>query len=193
MKKKIGLYFGSFNPIHVGHLIIANTIAQQQIVDEVWFVITPHNPHKEKHTLLSDHQRLQLVNLAIGENSKLKASDIEFKLPQPNYTINTLAHLTNKYPEYNFYLIIGGDNLQGLPKWHEYKRIIENYNILVYPRPNITIPKDLAKSISVLQNVPLIEISSTGIRDMLKQKKDVQYFIPKPALDYILEMHFYQK
>ena len=140
---KIGLYFGTFNPIHVGHMIIANHMAEHSNLNQIWMVVTPHNPLKQKSTLLDDYHRLHLVNLATEEYPKIKASDIEFKLPQPNYTVNTLAHLKDKYPQHEFSLIMGEDNLNSLHKWKNYEFIIENHEIYVYPRLNsgvITIP-----------------------------------------------------
>ncbi|HET6991926.1 MAG TPA: nicotinate (nicotinamide) nucleotide adenylyltransferase, partial [Bacteroidia bacterium] len=133
---KIGLFFGSFNPIHVGHLILANYMLEFTELERIWFVITPHNPLKEKKTLLNDNHRLQMVRLAIGENTKMKASTIEFKLPQPSYTVNTLAHLADKFPDHEFSLIMGADNLNSFHKWKNYEFILEHYKIFVYPRPD---------------------------------------------------------
>ncbi len=131
---KIGLYFGTFNPIHVGHLIIANHMAEHADLDQVWMVVTPHNPLKKKNTLLDDYHRLQMVHLATEDFPKIKPSDIEFKLSQPNYTVNTLVHLQEKYPNYEFSLIMGEDNLKSFHKWKNYEAILENHEIYVYPR-----------------------------------------------------------
>ena len=131
---KIGLYFGTFNPIHIGHLIIANHMAEHSDLKQVWMVVTPHNPLKKKETLLKDSIRLELVHLATEEYPKIKPSDIEFKLPQPNYTVNTLAYLTEKYPKNEFSLIMGEDNLKSFHKWKNYEVILQNHDIYVYPR-----------------------------------------------------------
>lgn len=193
-KKKIGLFFGSFNPVHVGHLIIANHFANHTDLNEVWLVVTPHNPLKDKKTLLDNHHRLRLVQLAIGDNAKLKASDIEFKLPQPNYTVKTLAYLSEKYPTNQFTLIMGADNLQSLHKWMNYEQLLKQYTIYVYPRPAIDISNyQTHKSVKIIPNVPLMELSATAIRKSLHEKKDVSYLVPQAALGYIKEMHFYEK
>ena len=134
MKKQIGLFFGSFNPIHIGHLIIANHLVEHSALDELWLVVTPQNPFKEKQSLLNNHLRLEMVHLAIADYPKLRASDIEFHLPQPNYTIHTLAYLEEKYPKLHFALIMGEDNLKSLHKWKNYEQILSNYPIYVYPR-----------------------------------------------------------
>ncbi|MEQ1732514.1 MAG: nicotinate (nicotinamide) nucleotide adenylyltransferase [Bacteroidia bacterium] len=192
--KRVGLYFGSFNPVHVGHLIIANHIVQNHNLDEVWLVVTPLNPLKNKASLLPDYQRLQLIQLAIADNTKLKASDVEFKLPQPNYTITTLAHLTQKFPSTQFILILGQDNLQSFNKWKQYEHILANYKLLVYPRPHVPASEfDQHPNVQWIQNVPLMELSATFIRNAIKNKQDVSYLVPQPALNYINEMHFYAK
>ena len=131
---KIGLYFGTFNPIHIGHLIIANHLAEHSDLDQIWMMVTPHNPHKQKSSLLDDYHRLHMVHLATEDYPKIKPSDIEFKLPQPNYTVNTLAHLQEKYPTHEFSLIMGEDNLNSLHKWKNYEVILHNHDIYVYPR-----------------------------------------------------------
>jgi nicotinate-nucleotide adenylyltransferase len=189
---KIGLFFGSFNPVHTGHMIIANYFLEFTDLKRVWFVVSPQNPLKEKSSLLAQHHRLALMNLAIGDNSKLKASDIEFKLPQPSYTITTLAHLEEKYPKDKFVLILGSDNLESFHKWKNYEQILANYELYVYPRPNHeggplkTHPK--VRWVTA----PLVEISATFLRNALKENKDIRYFIPSAAYDYIKEMHFYE-
>ncbi|MBL0049575.1 MAG: nicotinate-nucleotide adenylyltransferase [Bacteroidetes bacterium] len=190
---KIGLYFGSFNPIHVGHLVIANHMVQFTDLDKVWLVVSPHNPHKEKSSLLADNHRLALVRRAVEDNSKLKASDIEFKLPQPSYTINTLIHLGEKYPANEFALIMGADNLTTLHKWKNYKEILSNYKIYVYPRPGMN-GGELAQHENIIHvNAPLMEISSTHIRTAIKEKKDVRYLLTEPVYEYVKEMNFYKK
>lgn len=192
-RKKIGLFFGTFNPVHIGHMVIASYMAEFTDMDEVWLVVSPHNPLKEKASLLDDYQRLYMVNLAIGNHPKLRASDIEFKLPQPSYTIHTLTHLYEKYPQYHFSLIMGADNLQNLKKWKNYERILEISSLLVYPRPGYD-GGDLKNHPAVKWvEAPLMQISSTFIRNALKQKKNLQYIIPDKVLQYIQEMHFYEK
>jgi nicotinate-nucleotide adenylyltransferase len=191
--KKIGLYFGSFNPIHIGHLIIANQILVNSDLEEVWFVISPHNPLKEKSSLLDDNHRLSLVKVAIEDNPDFKACDIEFKMPKPSYTIHTLLNLEEKYPSRKFCLIIGSDNLHSFEKWFNYEQILQNYQLYVYPRPNyLDCPFKTHPSVKWV-DAPLIEISSSYIRDAIKNNKSAKYLLPAKVLDYINEMHFYQK
>lgn len=194
---KIGLFFGSFNPIHIGHLIIANYMVEYTDLNRVWFVVSPHNPLKEKKTLLADNYRLQLVNEAIVDNNKLKASNIEFKLPQPSYTINTLIHLSEKYPKYKFALIMGSDNLVTFHKWKNYEQILKHYELYIYPRPDSetkTLSPDLQNHPNIKKvDAPLMEISSSFIRKAIKEKKDVRYMLPEAVFNYIREMHFYEK
>jgi len=192
---KIGLYFGTFNPIHIGHLIIANHMAEHSDLDQVWMVVTPHNPHKQKTTLLDDYQRLHMVNLATEDFNKIKPSDIEFKLPQPNYTVNTLAHLEEKYPKYKFALIMGQDNLNSLHKWKNYEVILQNYHIYVYPRLN---SGELDHQFLNHPNIhsvgaPVIELSSTFIRENIKNKKNVAPMLPQKVWEYIDSSSFYKK
>lgn len=193
---KVGLFFGSFNPIHVGHMVLANYMLSFTDLDRIWFVVSPHNPLKNKSSLLDEKQRLHLVNLAIGDNNKLKASNIEFKLPQPSYTINTLVHLKEKYPLNEFALILGADNLENFHKWKNYEEILKYHELYVYPRVQTSIEKTGLKLKSdkiKLVNAPVIEISSTFIRQSIKEKKDVRYFMPDPVWQYVQEMHFYKK
>ncbi|OUD46746.1 nicotinate (nicotinamide) nucleotide adenylyltransferase, partial [Flavobacterium psychrophilum] len=184
---KIGLYFGTFNPIHIGHLIIANHMAENSDLDQVWMVVTPHNPLKKKDTLLDDYQRLHLVNLATEDYPKLKPSDIEFKLPQPNYTVNTLAHLQDKFPSYEFSLIMGEDNLNSLHKWKNYEAILQNHQIYVYPRLNTdTIDNQFINHQKIhIIKAPIVEISSTFIRENIKNKKNIQPLLPPKVWKYI--------
>lgn len=192
---KVGLFFGSFNPIHVGHLILANHFAEYGNVDQVWLVVSPQNPLKTKESLLEDYHRLAIVQEAIKDNDKLKVSNIEFSLPQPNYTIVTLAKLKENYPDYEFQLIMGEDNLKSLNKWFNYEQIIEGYKILVYPRnTDFKSPFDEKKfpNITVLKDVPLMNISSSFIRKAIKSKKDVSYLLTEPVKKYIDEMNFYK-
>lgn len=196
---KIGLYFGSFNPVHIGHLAIAGYMTEFAGLDQVWFVVSPHNPLKKKETLLADHQRLYMVQLAIGNNDKLKASDIEFKLPVPSYTIDTLAYLTEKYPKNQFCLLMGEDNLYTLHKWKNVGELTKKFSIYVYPRhgsmkPPSPILGQLLSDADIHDvNAPLMEISGTFIRASIKNGKDVSFFLPPQVWKYIKEMHFYEK
>jgi nicotinate-nucleotide adenylyltransferase len=192
---KIGLYFGTFNPIHVGHLIIANHFAEYSGLDQIWMVVTPHNPLKNKQTLLDDYQRLQLVFLATEDYPKIKPSDIEFKLSQPNYTVNTLAHLQDKYPEHEFSLIMGEDNLKTLHKWKNHEVILENHEIYVYPRISSEEENMEMKSHPKVHiiDAPIVEISSTFIRNNIKKGKNIQPLLPSKVWEYIDHNNFYRK
>ncbi len=191
---KIGLYFGTFNPIHIGHMIIANHMVEYTDLDEVWFVVTPHNPFKKKSSLLNDHHRYQMVLEATEDYPKLKPTNIEFGLPQPNYTINTLTYLYEKFPKNEFCLIMGEDNLQSFHKWKNHETILKNHNIYVYPR----VFKNKAQS--SFQNhpkvhfidAPIVEISSTFIRKSIKQQKNIRALIPYKVWKYLDEMNFYK-
>jgi nicotinate-nucleotide adenylyltransferase len=192
--KKVGLYFGTFNPIHIGHLAIANHMAEHSNLNEVWLVVTPHNPHKKKKTLLNDMHRYQMVKIAIEDYPKLKASKIEFGLSQPNYTVNTLIHLSEKYPKHLFNLIMGEDNLQSFHKWKNYETIINNHEIYVYPRiykakkfSNFANHKKIHKF-----DAPIMEISSTFIRKSIKNKKNIRPLLPNNVWQYLDEMNFYK-
>ena len=192
---KIGLYFGTFNPIHVGHLIIANHMAENSDLDQIWIVVTPHNPHKQKSTLLDDYQRLEMVRLATEDFNKIKPSDIEFKLPQPNYTVNTLAHLQEKFPKNEFALIMGEDNLNSLHKWKNYEVILENYSIYVYPRISDSVEKSELENHKNVHKIeaPIVELSSTFIRESIKNKKNVAPMLPHKVWEYIDHNLFYKK
>jgi nicotinate-nucleotide adenylyltransferase len=189
----VGLFFGSFNPIHIGHLALANYMLEFTPLERIWFVVSPHNPLKEKKTLLPDVHRLQLVRLAIGEHPKMKASNIEFSLPQPSYTVNTLAHLGEKYPDHKFSLIMGADNLASLPKWKNSEYILENHGIVVYPRPGFDGGALKSHPSVTFTEAPLMEISSTFLREAIRAKKDVRYFFQESVWEYIRSMHFYEK
>lgn len=189
----IGLFFGSFNPIHVGHMVLANYMASFTDLEQVWFVVSPHNPLKEKSSLLNQNQRLHMVNLAVDDSNTLKSSNIEFGLSQPSYTINTLAHLKEKYPQHRFSLIMGGDNLESFTKWKNYEEILKNHKIYVYPRPNTHLEEFKNHQNVVITEAPLMEVSSTMIRQAIKDKKDVSFFVPRAVWQYIEEMHFYKK
>lgn len=196
---KIGLYFGSFNPVHIGHTAIGGYMTEFAGLNQVWFVVSPHNPLKKKETLLADHHRLHMAWLAIGDNDKLKATDIEFKLPVPSYTIDTLIYLNEKYPDNQFCLVMGEDNLHTLHKWKNIDELVKNYPIYVYPRPYTEKPasplRDQILSTADIHSVkaPLMDISGTFIRDGIKNGKDMSYFLSSPVWKYIKEMHFYEK
>lgn len=203
---KIGLYFGTFNPIHVGHLVIANYMADFTELEQVWLVVSPHNPLKEKATLLTDMHRLALVKVAIDDNSKLRASDIEFNLPKPSYASTTLAYLKEKYPENEFALIMGEDNLRTLHKWKNHETILKNHKIYVYPRVlttqeetevsdiNSKIGNDFSQNTNVIfcEDAPVMKVSATFVRNAIKDGKDVRYLLTEPVHKYIEEMHFYK-
>lgn len=192
---KIGLYFGTFNPIHVGHLIIANHMAEHADLDQVWMVVTPHNPLKKKSTLLADHHRLEMMFLATEDFPKIKPSDIEFKLSQPNYTVNTLVHLEEKYPEHAFSLIMGEDNLKSFHKWKNYEAILAHHEIYVYPRLDATAENPLFKNHPKIHliDAPVVEISSTSIRENIKKGKNVLPLLPPKVWEYIDHNNFYKK
>jgi nicotinate-nucleotide adenylyltransferase len=192
---KIGLYFGTFNPIHVGHLIIANHMAEHSDLDQVWMVVTPHNPLKKKNTLLDDYHRLQMVHLATEDFPKIKPSDIEFKLAQPNYTVNTLAHLQEKYPDHEFSLIMGEDNLKSFHKWKNYEAILEHHDIYVYPRISSEMENLTFKNHPKIHliDAPVVEISSTFIRDNIKKGKNIQPLLPNKVWEYIDHNNFYRR
>lgn len=187
----IGLYFGSFNPIHIGHLIIANEVAYQENLDQVWFVVSPQNPLKETKTLLNEWHRLHLVQIAIEENPKLKASSVEFKLPKPSYTSNTLAYLRESYPNHTFSVIMGGDSFCNLTKWHNYQYIIEGFNLIVYSRGSFDIKNTVGAKIKIV-DAPLLEISSTLIREKIKRGAPIDYWLPKSVADEIINNNYYK-
>jgi len=192
---KIGLYFGTFNPIHIGHLIIANHMAEHSDLGQIWMVVTPHNPHKQKSTLLDDHHRLEMVFLATEDFPKIKPSDVEFKLPQPNYTVNTLAHLQEKHPQHEFSLIMGEDNLNSLHKWKNYEVILQNHHIYVYPRlaSGEIDPQFINHAKIHRVGAPVIELSSTFIRESIKNKKNVVPMLPEKVWKYVEHNLFYLK
>jgi nicotinate-nucleotide adenylyltransferase len=191
---KIGLYFGTFNPIHVGHLIIANHLVENSDLDQIWFVVTPLSPFKKKSNLLANHHRLEMVYMATEHYDKLKPSDIEFGLPEPNYTVFTLANLEEKYPKHDFSLLMGEDNLKSFHKWKNYEAILENYNLYVYPRISEGIVEHQFKDHLKIHKVaaPIVEISSTMIRKGIKDYKNVSPLLDSQVFKFIDEMNFYK-
>lgn len=188
---KIGLYFGSFNPIHIGHLILASYVADNTDMKQVWFVVTPQNPHKPSATLLNEHQRLHLVHVAVEDDSRLKASDVEFKLPRPSYTIDTLTYLQEKYPQHEFSIVMGSDSFRNLPQWKNAELIIRNYPIIVYRRPGFDITDQPGARVTVL-DAPLLAISATQIREQLKEGKTIRYLVPEKVREEIEGNHYYR-
>lgn len=187
---KIGLYFGSFNPVHVGHLILANYIANHTNVEQVWLVVSPHNPLKQTTSLLNEYHRLHLVTLAIDDNAKLKASDVEFKLPKPSYTIDSLAYLTEKYPQHTFSVIIGSDSFKNIERWKNFEKLLASYKIWVYTRPGHEITNKYKGDIEIV-NGPLLDISASYIRSLIKTKKSIQYLVPEKARMEIIQNNYY--
>lgn len=188
---KIGLFFGSFNPIHIGHLIIANTIADSQEVNQVWLVVSPQNPFKKNSTLLHEFDRFDMVRLAIANNEKLNVTDIEFHLSKPSYTIDTLTYLQSKHPQHEFKIIVGEDNLKGFEKWKNHEKILEYYEVLVYPRPHSEkTPFHTHEKIKFVQ-APLIDLSATYIRDKIRQNKSIKYLVHEDVETMIRVKGFY--
>jgi nicotinate-nucleotide adenylyltransferase len=187
-----GLFFGSFNPIHIGHLALANYMTEYANVDEVWFIVSPQNPLKQRAQLLHDYQRLHLVRLALRDFAKFKVSDIEFKMPKPSFTVDTLAYLDEKFPARQFALIMGEDNLETFTKWKNFELLLSQRKILLYPRPGCK-PTPFHEHCNVkIIDAPLMEISSGFIRQAIKERKDVRFFLPEKVWDYIEEMNFYR-
>ncbi|MBN2215260.1 MAG: nicotinate-nucleotide adenylyltransferase [Bacteroidales bacterium] len=189
----IGLYFGSFNPVHLGHLAIANFMVEFTDIDQLWFIISPHNPLKKKETLLNDFERYDMVEMAIGKDDRFRVSDIEFRQPKPSYTIDTLTYLQEQFPRHVFSLIIGSDNLPTFDQWKNYDLIEKNYKRYVYPRrgfenidPHRYVNAEMVKA-------PVIEISSSFIRKAIREGKDIRHFLPEKVYEYILKMNFYRQ
>ncbi|WP_312823117.1 nicotinate (nicotinamide) nucleotide adenylyltransferase [Epilithonimonas sp.] len=192
--KKIGLFFGSFNPIHIGHLILANYILEHSDMHELWFVVSPQNPFKDKKSLLKDHNRLDMVQLAIKNYPKMRASNVEFSLPTPSYTIDTLTYLQEKHPDYSFSLIMGEDNLKSLHKWKNYELLLKNHQIIVYPRILGEEKKsDYLQHENIHQiDAPIIELSATEIRNMIKEGKNTRPMLPPEVFEYLDGSSFYK-
>ena len=189
---QVGLFFGSFNPVHVGHMIIAVHMLNESTLDQVWFVVSPLNPFKKKKSLAKDSDRLHLVNLAIGDAHNLRASNIEFGLPQPSYTIDTLAYLHEKHPSYSFALIMGGDNLPTLPKWKNYEKLLRDYTIYVYERPRYDLGPLAKHENIIIAEAPLLDISASYIRHCIKTGKSIRYMVPDAVFDYISGSNMYR-
>jgi len=192
MKKQIGLYFGSFNPPHIGHMAIANYMLSYGNLDEVWFVVSPQNPLKDKKSLVQARTRFEMVRRAIGTFPGMRASDIEFGLPTPNYTINTLVHLEEQYPDYSFCLIMGMDNIQTFSKWKAWETLLEQYQLRIYPRPGYTGEPHIHHPHVTLIDAPLMEISSSFLRQAIKEKKNVRFFLPEAVAEMIEKEGLYQ-
>jgi nicotinate-nucleotide adenylyltransferase len=187
----IGLYFGSFNPIHTGHLIIANHIVENTEIDKLWFVVSPHNPLKDSHSLLNEYDRLHLVELAIQDNPKFRASNVEFHLPKPSYTIDTLTYLTERFPLEKFSVIMGSDSFQNIKRWKNYEALLDQYDIIVYRRPGFEVEETFDGKVQIV-DAPLLEISSTYIRTQVKDSKSIRYLTPDAVAKYIEENRYYK-
>lgn len=188
---KVGLYFGSFNPVHIGHLIIASHVARQTDLKQVWFVVSPQNPFKKSASLLNEYHRLHLIRLAIEGENNLRASSVEFKLPKPSFTVDTLAYLKEEHPDHEFSIIMGSDGFQNLDKWKNYEVLAANYPIYIYKRPGFEIITDHGAKIEVL-NAPLLEISSTHIRELVKTKQSIRYLVPDVVKEEIEKNGYYR-
>ena len=188
----IGLYFGSFNPIHTGHLIIANHVIQYTEIDKVWFVVSPHNPLKESHSLLNEYHRLHLVNLAIEDNPKFRGSNVEFQLPKPSFSIDTLTYLTEKFPLEKFSVIMGADSFQNIHRWKNFEQLLAHYPVIIYNRPGHPVVETYGADMTLL-DAPLLDISSTYIRKQVREKKSIKYLVPQNVEEYILTNKYYAK
>ncbi len=188
---KVGLYFGSFNPIHIGHLIIANYVANNTLLDEVWFVISPQNPLKKERTLLNEQHRKHLIDLAIDGEKKLRTSNVEFRLPKPSYTVNTLTYLSEKYPKYDFSIIMGSDSFSNIRRWKNYEVLLRDYKFYIYQRRGFLL-KDLVVPKVFILNAPLLEISSTLIRYLIKKKKSIRFLVPDIVKNEIENQVYYK-
>lgn len=188
---KIGLYFGSFNPVHVAHLIIANHLLNETDIEKVWFVVSPQNPFKEEKSLLNEYHRLHLVKTAIQEDNRMKASDIEFNLPKPSYTTATLAYLKEKHPDHEFCIIMGSDSFQNLHKWKNFEVIVKNYEVYVYNRPGFEVNNNLNARLHMV-DAPLLQLSATQIRQLIKEGKSVRYVLPENVREEIEKGGYYK-
>ena len=186
----IGLYFGSFNPIHIGHLIIASHVENNVGLDQIWFVVSPQNPLKKESSLLNEHHRKHLIDLSIEGEKKLRTSNVEFKLPKPSYTIDTMIYLTEKYPKHTFSIIMGSDSFTNIKRWKNYEILLKNYEIYIYERPGFMVKEKLGTKITILQ-APLLEISSTHIRELIHAKKSIKFLVPDVVKEEIEKHHYY--
>jgi nicotinate-nucleotide adenylyltransferase len=189
---KIGLYFGSFNPVHVGHLIIASHILNESSLQKIWFIVSPQNPFKASDSLLNEYDRLHLVQKAIEDDPRMRAVDIEFSLPKPSYTVHTLAYLEEKYPNYEFHLIMGSDSFQNLGKWKNAEQIVSRYPIMIYKREGFEVINRMNARIEVMQ-APLLQISATHIRELVRNGKSVKYLVPAIVEEEIMSSGFFKK
>ena len=187
---QIGLYFGSFNPVHIGHLIIANTVLSASKLDKLWFVISPQNPLKASSTLLSEYHRKHLIDLAIEGENKIRTSNVEFSLPKPSYTIDTVTYLSEKHPSHTFTIILGSDSYTNIKKWKNYELLLKNYRIIIYERPGFEISDPLPSTVSLVA-APLLEISSTLVRDRIKNNQSIKFFVPDVVKEEIERNHYY--
>lgn len=190
--QKIGLFFGSFNPIHIGHMIIANIMAENADLHKVWFVVSPQNPFKPAKGLLHEFDRYDMVKAAIADNYKLEVSDVEFHLPKPSYTIHTLVHLMEKFPGKEFKVIIGEDNLENFQKWKNYQQILDQYGLYIYPRPRVTVSELIRHANVKMVEAPLLDISATYIRECIRNNKSIRYLVPEPVEQMIRLKHYYK-
>lgn len=190
---KIGLYFGSFNPVHIGHLIIASHAVNETELNQVWFVVSPQNPFKQSSSLLNEYHRLHLIKSAIDGENGLRASNVEFSLPRPSFTVDTLAYLKEKFPTYDFSLLMGSDGFKNLNKWKNFESIIKNHLIYIYKRPGFEINETHGAKISILETAPLLEISSTKIRELIKKRKSIRFLVPDVVKDEIELAGYYRK
>lgn len=187
----IGLYFGSFNPVHNGHLIIANHISNYTALDRIWFVVSPQSPYKQQMSLISENHRKHMIDLAIEGEKKLRSSNIEFKLPKPSYTVETLLYLSEKYPQHTFSIILGSDSFQNITKWKNADYLLKNYSFYIYLRPGFNIKPEMLNERRVVLKAPLLEISSTEIRKMIKEKKSIRYLVPDIVKEEIENQQYY--
>lgn len=190
---KVGLYFGSFNPVHIGHMIIASHMVNNTQLDMVWMIVSPHNPFKQKKSLAKDYDRLHLLNLAIGDDPNIKASDVEFKLNKPSYTIDTMTYLDEKYPQHTFSLIMGGDNLASFHKWKNYEILLKKYPIHVYKRPRYDVPDFDGQGNIIIEEAPMLDISASFIRKQIKDKKSIKYLVPDKVFEYLESNPIYER
>lgn len=188
---RVGLFFGSFNPIHTGHLIIANYIANYSEVKKVWFVVSPQNPLKKSNSLLNANHRKHLIDLSIEGETKLQSSNIEFKLPKPSYTIDTLTYLDEKYPHHDFSIIMGSDSFSNIRKWKNYEMLLNNYPIIIYQRPGFVVKDEMLTERISIMNAPLLEISSTVIRKMISEGKSIRYLVPDIVKEEIERQQYF--